>query len=138
MARLAPVLTIATVVVALLAGGVGTASAAPPTCNVPAAKTIRPDAMATTVPDCGLGQSGGGALVTITTPPAHGSVKVQGTITGPWLKYLPAAGYTGPDAYAFTVTSPGGVSAPVTQQITVDPAANAAPVCTAPTTAKVR
>ncbi|WP_198665920.1 MULTISPECIES: putative Ig domain-containing protein [unclassified Sphingomonas] len=53
--------------------------------------------------------------VTITTPPAHGSASVSGTI----VTYVPANGYFGADSFGYAATGPGGTSAPASVRLTV-------------------
>nr|WP_100877043.1 putative Ig domain-containing protein [Janthinobacterium sp. 64] len=69
--------------------------------------------------------------VTIVTPPKHGRVTVVSTgalariarAVGASFKvtYVPNADYFGPDAFSYTVTGPGGTSAPATVSVTVAP-----------------
>ncbi|MGK5068778.1 IPT/TIG domain-containing protein [Janthinobacterium sp. RT4P48] len=70
--------------------------------------------------------------VTIVTPPQHGRVTVTTTgasarmaraAAGASFKvtYVPNADYFGPDSFAYTVTGPGGTSAPATVSLTVAP-----------------
>ncbi|UQV44997.1 autotransporter domain-containing protein [Janthinobacterium lividum] len=69
--------------------------------------------------------------VTIVTPPQHGRVTVVSTgasarmarAVGASFKvtYVPNADYFGPDAFTYTVTGPGGTSAPATVSLTVAP-----------------
>ncbi|WP_279587411.1 IPT/TIG domain-containing protein [Janthinobacterium sp. 75] len=69
--------------------------------------------------------------VTIVTPPRHGRVTVVSTgalarmarAVGASFKltYVPNADYFGPDAFSYTVTGPGGTSAPATVSVTVAP-----------------
>ncbi|WP_102299756.1 S-layer family protein, partial [Janthinobacterium sp. AD80] len=70
--------------------------------------------------------------VTIVTPPQHGRVTVTTTgasarmaraAAGTSFKvtYVPNADYFGPDSFAYTVTGPGGTSAPATVSLTVAP-----------------
>jgi uncharacterized protein (TIGR03382 family) len=63
--------------------------------------------------DTGLGD--GPIVVTITTPPQHGSVTVEadGTIT-----YAPDPDYSGPDSFAYTITDNDGQTATAT--VTID------------------
>lgn len=70
--------------------------------------------------------SGTGTLaVRITTAPAHGTTSVSGTR----VTYTPAAGYLGPDSFAYDVTGDSGTSAPAMVAVSVvprpDPAADA-------------
>ena len=48
--------------------------------------------------------------------PAHGAV----TLSGSTATYTPAAGYYGSDAFTYSATGPGGISAPATVALTVD------------------
>ncbi|MDN2695045.1 putative Ig domain-containing protein [Janthinobacterium sp. SUN073] len=69
--------------------------------------------------------------VTIVTPPQHGRVTVVSTgalarmarAAGASFKvtYVPNTNYFGPDAFSYTVTGPGGISAPATVSLTVAP-----------------
>ncbi|WP_143452498.1 putative Ig domain-containing protein [Janthinobacterium sp. 61] len=69
--------------------------------------------------------------VTIVTPPQNGRVTVVSTgalarmarAVGASFKltYVPNADYFGPDAFSYTVTGPGGTSAPATVSVTVAP-----------------
>lgn len=62
--------------------------------------------------------------VAIATPPTNGTATVSGTV----ITYRPNAGYFGADSFTYTVTGPGGTSAPATVSITVStdpPIANA-------------
>jgi P-type conjugative transfer protein TrbJ len=53
----------------------------------------------------------------IVSPPAHGSAVLSGsTVT-----YTPDAGYIGPDSFTADAAGPGGVSAPATITVTVEP-----------------
>ena len=63
----------------------------------------------------------------ISTSPSHGSI----TGSGAGITYNPAAGYQGPDSFAFTVSDGQVTSAPATVSITVT-AANHPPVVAAP------
>lgn len=133
------VLSAAIVLVAVLSAGVGPASAAPPTCTTPPTKSVRVDTLATFVPDCGLGSGpvAWNAIYTITDGPDHGSAKVSRQITSS-LRYLPNEGYTGPDAFSYTVTTADGTSPPVTQQITVGANVNVLPTCGGPSGLQLR
>ena len=77
--------------------------------------------------------------VTIVTPPQHGRVTVVTTgasarmaraATGASFKvtYVPNADYFGPDSFGYTVTGPGGTSAPATVSLTVVPLPAPVPV----------
>lgn len=111
--------------IVMLCTAAAPASAAPPTCATPPVKDVRPGSLAATAPNCGALS---GASYTITDTPDHGTVRIAST-TGPFVRYVPDAGYTGTDAVTFTVTTNGGTSAPVTQQYAVSAAANGAPSC---------
>jgi uncharacterized protein YhjY with autotransporter beta-barrel domain len=70
----------------------------------------------TAVPiDVAANISGVFTSVTIATPPANGTATVSGTV----ITYKPNAGYFGADSFTYTVTGPGGTSAPATISITV-------------------
>ena len=64
-----------------------------------------------------------------TGTPAHGTV----TIVGDTIAYQPAAGYTGADAFSYTVRDPGGLTstAQVSVTVTAGPSNNRAPVANA-------
>lgn len=63
-----------------------------------------------------LALSGGAAtLVTLVTPPAHGSATVSGTD----VMYTPAAGYSGSDSFVWHAANGGGTSADATLTLTV-------------------
>ncbi len=59
----------------------------------------------------------------IATPPAHGTATANGLI----ITYTAHGPYAGPDSFTYTVTNPGGVSAPATVTITVNPSVVAGP-----------
>lgn len=59
----------------------------------------------------------------IETPPSHGVATVSGLI----ITYTADGAYAGPDSFTYTVSNPGGVSAPATVTITVNPAVVAGP-----------
>jgi outer membrane autotransporter protein len=64
--------------------------------------------------------SGGPATaVAVASTPAHGSASVSGMS----LSYTPADNYAGQDSLTYTVSGPGGTSAPATVTITVAPLA---------------
>lgn len=113
------------------------ASAAAPTCSVPAPKQVRTDTLAWVLPACGLAYNTP-ATYEITTPPAHGSARVSSELGGTTLRYLPADGYAGPDSFAFRVVTADGPSAPVTQQLTMSPDVNTTPVCSTPSPGNLR
>jgi hypothetical protein len=56
---------------------------------------------------------------------AHGTVTLNANGS---FAYTPVADYSGPDAFTYTATGPGGTSAPATVSITVNEAAPPAPV----------
>ncbi len=62
-------------------------------------------------------------VVTVTTPPAHGTATPSGTS----ISYVPAADYAGPDAFNYTVTDQDGDSSSAQVTMTVTPV-NDAPV----------
>lgn len=135
MPRLMPTLrflvALATLVIAGLMTGAAPASAAPPTCVTPPAKDVRVDTLATFVPDCGILFGSAeyySATYEITTPPQHGTARVARDIST-FLRYVPPAGYTGPDSFSYRVVTAGGVSPPVTQAIEVAAGANVLPTC---------
>lgn len=131
MARLAPVLTFATVVVALLAGGAQTASAAAPTCKTVNA-TVRIDMVSTVLPDCGLvfgDPAAAGAVYSVTSAPSHGSVRVAQDMVSGTFRYLPRDGFTGDDAFSYRVTTANGVSNEAQVQLHVSLSANRPPSC---------
>ena len=53
--------------------------------------------------------------VALATAPAHGTASVTGEV----VTYVPAAGYYGADSFTYTVTGPGGTSAPATVALSV-------------------
>lgn len=53
--------------------------------------------------------------IAIATAPTHGTA----TVAGYAVTYIPSAGYFGADSFTFTVTGPGGTSAPATVTLTV-------------------
>ncbi len=55
----------------------------------------------------------------VTSGPSHGTLKG----TAPSLKYVPAAGYAGPDSFSFTASNGTNTSAPATVSIAVTPSA---------------
>lgn len=59
----------------------------------------------------------------VVTGPAHGTVSINGFV----LTYTAEGAYAGPDSFTYTLTNPGGVSAPATVSITVNPAVVAGP-----------
>jgi large repetitive protein len=67
-----------------------------------------------------INDSGTALTVTSNTVPAHGSVTVAAD--GTYL-YTPAAGYSGPDSFTYTVTDAAGKTAAATVYLTVRPAA---------------
>lgn len=56
---------------------------------------------------------------TVSTPPLNGTVAVSGMT----LTYTPAAGFFGQDIFSYTVTGPGGTSAPAVVTVTVQTSA---------------
>ncbi len=67
------------------------------------------------------------------TQPAHGTVKVSGSVGSPTVTYVPAAGYHGTDSFTFTASNGANTSAPATVTLTVatgTPIANAQSVST--------
>ena len=62
----------------------------------------------------------------VVTGPAHGTVAVNGLV----ITYVADGAYAGPDSFTYTVSNPGGPSAPATVSITVNPAVVAGPVKT--------
>jgi outer membrane protein OmpA-like peptidoglycan-associated protein len=80
-------------------------------------RTVAEDAAATsfdvTANDTGLGD--GGLVVTITTPPAHGTASV---VAGE-VRYAPAANYHGADSVEYTVTDADGDASSATLSLTV-------------------
>ncbi|MBB4097610.1 IPT/TIG domain-containing protein [Sphingomonas kyeonggiensis] len=55
------------------------------------------------------------SALAIGTAPSHGTATVNGDI----VTYMPASGYYGADSFTYTVTGPGGTSAPATVSLTV-------------------
>lgn len=116
--------------VAMLAGGVAPAVAAPPTCTTPPAATVRADTITPLTPACTpyFGSGGWTSAFTITDQPDHGTVTLI-YYGNPKFRYLPAEGYEGPDAFSYRITTPDGDAGPTTQQVTVDAEANNLPTC---------
>ncbi|MDR0849723.1 MAG: choice-of-anchor L domain-containing protein [Propionibacteriaceae bacterium] len=63
--------------------------------------------------------TGADLVVTSVTPPAHGTAVVNGVN----VVYTPEAGYSGPDAFTYTVESPGLAPATANVTVTVTPTA---------------
>ena len=57
------------------------------------------------------------AGIVITTGPTHGTATASATNNT--ISYTPANGYSGPDSISYTISGPGGTSAPATVGITV-------------------
>lgn len=55
--------------------------------------------------------------VAVSTAPTHGTATASGTS----ITYTPAAGYAGPDSFAYTASNGAGTSSPATATITVSP-----------------
>ncbi len=68
-----------------------------------------------TVIDLAASITGVSTGVTITVPPANGTV----TVNGKTVTYTPKAGFFGEDTFTYTATGPGGVSMPAVVTITV-------------------
>ncbi len=94
----------------------------------PASLTVAQDASASIVLK-GSDPDGDSLTFKITSAPAHGALSG----TAPNLTYKPASGYSGADAFSFTVSDGKLSSAPATVAITVTKAANRAPVAKAAT-----
>jgi uncharacterized repeat protein (TIGR01451 family) len=75
----------------------------------------------------GVDTDGDSLTFAISMPPAHGTI----TGSGAGITYQPAAGYQGPDSFAFTVNDGQVTSAPATVSITVTPV-NHPPVVATP------
>ncbi|MCL2333022.1 MAG: Ig-like domain-containing protein [Actinomycetia bacterium] len=99
--------------------------------------TLTVDALPVAVDDTattGIGQTkigsvlpndtGVGISVTSNTQPLHGSAAVNPDGS---YSYVPAAGYTGPDSFTYTVTDRNGKTSTATVNLTVDPLPVAAP-----------
>ncbi len=65
---------------------------------------------------------GDSLLVTAVTQPAHGTVVLNASSS---ITYTPAAGYVGPDAFAYTAMDPSGATAVGTVSVTVTAKTNA-------------
>ena len=63
----------------------------------------------------GLTPSGVYSALAVAAGPAHGSASISGTTA----TYTPTAGYYGADAFTYTATGPGGISAAATVSISV-------------------
>jgi hypothetical protein len=115
---------------AVLAGALtGAADPEPPTCQTPAAKTIRTDPPQRLVIGIACSDaSGANVTYVVDAAPEHGTLETHTNSPGVYF-YEPDAGYEGADSATFHATSANGDSAPVVQQITVDPDYNRAPTC---------
>ena len=102
------------------------ASASAVTCTTPPTVEVRQDAGRTITPNCGAGLR---PFLTKTTP-AHGHLEGIPFSLGAAIRYVPDAGYLGPDSFSYTADGPGGESDQVTQAIIVNTTANVAPHCT--------
>jgi hypothetical protein len=69
---------------------------------------------------------GNALTVTSATQPAHGTTSVTGN--GTTVTYTPTAGYTGPDAFSYTISDGNGGSATANVAMTVTAAPNQPPV----------
>jgi hypothetical protein len=76
-----------------------------------------------TVPATGVLGNDTGSSVTVTsnTNPSHGTVTVNADGS---FSYVPAAGYSGPDSFTYTITDGFGRTSTATVQLTVTPTAN--------------
>lgn len=84
----------------------------------PTSATVSAGSGGTTVDLSGL-VTGIFTSASIASAPTHGTVNVSGIR----ITYVPVRGYGGPDSFTYTVTGPGGTSAPATISLTVEAAA---------------
>src|SRR5690606_34697969 len=65
--------------------------------------------------DLATGIGGDYDSVQLVTAPSHGAVSLAGAVA----VYTPTNGYWGQDSFSYSVTGPGGTSAPATVTVTV-------------------
>lgn len=86
--------------------------------GLPAAPVAQDGAISTpyeTVGSVNLRSSGVGSTFAVVGQPANGTARISNGVAS----YTPNAGYFGADAFTFTVSGPGGTSAPATVAVTV-------------------
>jgi uncharacterized protein YhjY with autotransporter beta-barrel domain len=115
-------------------GGISAPAAVSLTVAAPAAPTVAARSGVAvaynstgTAIDLSASVTGVHASLAVASAPAHGATSISGDV----ITYVPAAGYFGPDSFAYTATGPGGTSAPAMVSLTV--AAPAPPVVAPPT-----
>jgi hypothetical protein len=99
-----------------------------PSCTAPAPLSLRPGQSRFLLAEC-TDPDGKAITYKVVTAPAHGSLDPPGDSSSLSRRYTAAAGYTGADSYTYRAHSAGGDSAPVKQDISVDPSANQPPTC---------
>jgi YD repeat-containing protein len=95
-------------------------AAAPPTAG-PVSTTVAVNSANNSI---ALAPVGTYSTIAIGSAPSHGSASISGASA----IYTPTAAYSGADSFTYTVTGPGGTSAPGTVSVTVA-TLNHAPVC---------
>ena len=99
-------------------GGVSAPATVSVTVGLPNAPTATAASISTAYETAGSVQLAGTGVFdafALDGQPAHGTATLNGDV----VTYTPAAGYYGSDAFTFTVSGPGGVSAPATVSVTV-------------------
>lgn len=61
------------------------------------------------------------SAVGVATPPAHGTVSIQGDNT---VRYVPTAGFAGTDSFSYEIRDPAGLTAAAVVQITINAGEN--------------
>ncbi|WP_224365732.1 Ig-like domain-containing protein [Hyalangium versicolor] len=102
----------------------GSSTNTPPTAQSQSVSTDEDVALALEL--TGTDAEGGPLTYAVATAPSHGAL----TGTAPKLTYVPAANYSGPDSFTFTVSDGQATSTPGTVSLTVAPV-NDAPVASA-------
>lgn len=82
---------------------------------VPAARDLEVAVAYETATPITLPITGQATQAALVTQPEHGLATISGTV----VTYTPANGYSGPDQFTFTASTPAGTSAPGTVKITV-------------------
>ncbi|CAL4869726.1 hypothetical protein MMA231_04018 (plasmid) [Asticcacaulis sp. MM231] len=101
-------------------GGTSPAATVSVSVATPAAPTAGNVAMTApynTTSIVGLAASGVYSSLSVASGPSHGVASISGTTA----IYTPTTGYSGPDSFTYTVSGPGGTSAPATVSVTVQP-----------------
>ncbi|WP_338578707.1 Ig-like domain-containing protein (plasmid) [Brevundimonas olei] len=99
-------------------GGVSAPAAISVTVGLPNAPIASAAAISTAYETAGsvkLGGTGVFDALTLASQPRHGTAALNGDV----VTYTPSAGFYGADAFTFTVSGPGGVSAPATVTVKV-------------------